>query len=142
MAAPGDICAAGSAGEMQSGRGDAAGDDDGAARGAGEDGAGAARGAGEANARRPGGTYSAGAGTRGGTTGSSGASVEAPVVSVDDPESPGRVPAGKSLCCGPIGSGTVSEASRNSKVAGERGPSRSAKGKAVSSKMTCLEMMM
>ena len=162
MAAPGDICAAGSAGEMQSGRGDAAGDDDGAARGAGrgveaargaergveaargtgEDGVVAVRGAGEDSARRPGGTYSAGAGTRGGTTGSSGASVEAPVVSVDDPESPGRVPAGKSLCCGPIGSGTVSEASRNSKVAGERGPSRSAKGKAVSSKMTCLEMMM
>ena len=42
MAAPRDICAAGSAGEMQSGG--AAGDDNGAA---GEDGTGAARGSGE-----------------------------------------------------------------------------------------------
>jgi hypothetical protein len=65
-----------------------------------------------------------------------------PVVAADDPWSPGRIPAGKNLCCGPIGSDTVSGVSRNSKAAGERGPSRSAKGKAVSSKMTCLEMMM
>ena len=42
VAAPGDLCAARSAGEMQSGG--AAGDDNGAA---GEDGIGAARGAGE-----------------------------------------------------------------------------------------------
>jgi hypothetical protein len=64
------------------------------------------------------------------------------MVAIDDPGSPGRIPAGKTLCCGPIGSGTVSGVSRNLKAVGEHGPSRSAKGKAASSKMTCLEMMM
>jgi hypothetical protein len=141
VAAPGDICAAQSTGKMQSGREDATGDDDGATRGAGR-GVDAARGTGEVSTRRPGGTCSTGAGTRGGTTGSLGASAEVPVVAVDDPGLPGRIPAGKSLCCGAIGSDTMSGVSRNSKAAGERGPSRSAKGKAASSKMTCLEMMM
>jgi hypothetical protein len=50
----------------------------------------------EVRQRRPGGMYSAGVDTRGGT-----------VVSADTPRSPGRVPVGKSLCCGPIGSSTV-----------------------------------
>ena len=50
-------------------------------------------------------------------------------------------PAGKNLCGDPIGASTVSDASRNSRVAGVEGSSRSAKGKAVSSKMTCLEMI-
>jgi hypothetical protein len=50
-------------------------------------------------------------------------------------------PAGKNLCGDPIGASTVSDASRNSRVAGVEGPSRSAKGKAVSSKMMCLEMI-
>jgi hypothetical protein len=54
---------------------------------------------------------------------------------------PGDGPAGNSLCGDPIGASTVSDASRNSRVAGVEGPSRSAKGKAVSSKMTCLEMI-
>jgi len=39
------------------------------------------------------------------------------------------------------GSGTTSIASRNSKSAGKLGPWRSAKGKVVSSKRTCREMM-
>jgi hypothetical protein len=50
-------------------------------------------------------------------------------------------PADKNLCGDPIGASTVSDASKNSRVAGVEGPSRSAKGKAVSSKMTCLEMI-
>jgi hypothetical protein len=49
--------------------------------------------------------------------------------------------AGKNLCGDPIGASTVSGVSRNSRVAGVEGPSRSVKGKAVSSKMTCLEMI-
>jgi hypothetical protein len=44
---------------------------------------------------------------------------------------PGDGPAGKSLCGDPIGASTVSDASRNSRVAGVEGPSLSAKGKAV-----------
>jgi hypothetical protein len=54
---------------------------------------------------------------------------------------PGEGSAGKSLCGDPIGASTVSDASRNSRVAGVEGSSRSVKGKAVSSKMTCLEMI-
>jgi hypothetical protein len=54
---------------------------------------------------------------------------------------PGEGPAGKSLCGDPIGASIVSDASRNSRVAGVEGSSRSAKGKTVSSKMTCLEMI-
>jgi hypothetical protein len=54
---------------------------------------------------------------------------------------PGEGPAGKSLCGDLIGASTVSDASRNSRVAGVEGPSRSAKVKAVSSKMMCLEMI-
>jgi hypothetical protein len=50
-------------------------------------------------------------------------------------------PAGKNLCGDPIGASTVSDASKNSWVAGVEGPSRSAKGKAVSSKVTCLEII-
>jgi hypothetical protein len=50
-------------------------------------------------------------------------------------------PADKNLCSDPIGASTVSDASKNSRVAGVEGPSRSVKGKAVSSKMTCLEMI-
>jgi hypothetical protein len=56
-------------------------------------------------------------------------------------EAPEDGPVGKNLCGDPIGASTVSDASRNSRVAGVKGPSRSAKGKAVSSKMTCLEMI-
>ena len=52
-----------------------------------------------------------------------------------------RGPIGETLCGDPIGTGTTSVAFKNSKFAPWRGPSRSAKGKAVSSKMTCLEMM-
>jgi hypothetical protein len=89
-----------------------------AARGAGETacgaGDGAARGAGEEV-----------------IGGASGAQVEA----LEDG------PAGKNLCGDPIGASTVSDASKNSWVAGVEGPSRSAKGKAVSSKVTCLEII-
>jgi hypothetical protein len=88
VAAPGDICASRSVGEMHSGREDAAGDDDGAACGAGR-GVDAARGTREVATCRPGGTCSTGTGTRGGTTGSLGASTEVPVVAVDNPGSPG-----------------------------------------------------
>jgi hypothetical protein len=56
-------------------------------------------------------------------------------------EAPKDGPADKNLCGDPIGASTVSDASRNSRVIGVEGPSRSAKGKAVSSKMTCLEMI-
>jgi hypothetical protein len=56
-------------------------------------------------------------------------------------EAPEDGPVGKNLCGDLIGASTVSDASRNSRVAGVEGPSRSAKGKAVSSKMTCLEMI-
>jgi hypothetical protein len=56
-------------------------------------------------------------------------------------EAPEDGPAGKNLCGDPIGASTVSDASRNSRVAGVEGSSRSAKGKTVSSKMTCLEMI-
>jgi hypothetical protein len=56
-------------------------------------------------------------------------------------EAPEDGPAGKNLCGDPIGVSTVSDASRNSRVTGVEGSSRSAKGKAVSSKMTCLEMI-
>jgi hypothetical protein len=56
-------------------------------------------------------------------------------------EAPEDGPAGKNLCGDPIGASTVSDASRNSRVASVERPSRSAKGKAVSSKMTCLEMI-
>jgi hypothetical protein len=102
-----------------------AGEEDGvAARGAGECGAedGAARGAGNGAARGAGEEVVGGA---------SDAHVEAP----EDG------PAGKNLCGDPIGASTVSDASKNSRVAGVEGPSRSAKGKAVSSKMTCLKMI-
>jgi hypothetical protein len=55
----------------------------------------------------------------------------------------GGVPVGKYLCNDPIGAGTASvvSSSRNSRSAGVLGPWRSAKGKAISSKMTCQEMM-
>jgi hypothetical protein len=100
-----------------------------AARGVGELGAGdgAARGVGDGAARGAGDGAPRGAGEEvvGGATGAW----------------PGDGPAGKSLCGDPIGASTVSDASRNSRVAGVEGPSRSAKGKAVSSKMTCLEMI-
>jgi hypothetical protein len=56
-------------------------------------------------------------------------------------EAPEDGPAGKNLCGDPIGASTVSDASKNSRVAGVEGSSRSAKGKTVSSKMTCLEMI-
>jgi hypothetical protein len=56
-------------------------------------------------------------------------------------EAPEDGPAGKNLCGDPIGASIVSDASRNSRVVGVEGSSRSAKGKAVSSKMTCLEMI-
>jgi hypothetical protein len=56
-------------------------------------------------------------------------------------EVPEDGPAGKNLCGDPIGASTVSDACRNSRVVGVEGLSRSAKGKAVSSKMTCLEMI-
>jgi hypothetical protein len=54
---------------------------------------------------------------------------------------PGDGPASKSLCGDSIGASTVSDASRNSRVTGVEGSSHSAKGKAVLSKMTCLEMI-
>jgi hypothetical protein len=50
-------------------------------------------------------------------------------------------PADKNLCGDQIGASTVSDASKNLRVAGVEGSSRSAKGKTVSSKMTCLEMI-
>jgi hypothetical protein len=50
-------------------------------------------------------------------------------------------PTGKNLCGDPIGASTVSDASKNSRVAGVEGSSRSAKGKSVSSKMMYLEMI-
>jgi hypothetical protein len=96
-----------------------------AARGAGEEDSVAARGAGEA---------ACGAGEEvigEGRGDASGAQVEAPKDG----------PADKNLCGDPIGASTVSDASKNSRVAGVEGSSRSAKGKAVSSKMTCLEMI-
>jgi hypothetical protein len=46
-------------------------------------------------------------------------------------EAPKDGPAGKNLCGDPIGASTVLIASRNSRVVGVEGPSRSAKGKAV-----------
>jgi hypothetical protein len=50
-------------------------------------------------------------------------------------------PVDKNLCGDTIGASTVSDASKNSRVVGVEGPSYSAKGKAVSSKMMCLEMI-
>jgi hypothetical protein len=98
-----------------------------ATRGAGEEDDVAARGAGECGAE-DGAAHGAGEEVIGGA---SGAQVEAP----EDG------PAGKNLCGDPIGVSTVSDASRNSRVTGVEGPSHSAKGKVVSSKMTCLEMI-
>jgi hypothetical protein len=101
-----------------------------AARGAGD---GAARGAGEeavVEGRRDA-FGSRVLGAPGGARGAPTASVEAPK---DDP-------ADKNLCGDSIGASTVSDASKNSRVVGVEGSSRSAKGKAVSSKMTCLEMI-
>jgi hypothetical protein len=98
-----------------------------AAHGASEEDGVAARGAGECSVE-DGAARDTGEEIIGGT---SGAQVEAP----EDG------PAGKNLCGDPIGVSTVSDASKNSRVAGVEGPSRSAKGKAVSSKMTCLEMI-
>jgi hypothetical protein len=106
-----------------------------AARGASEEDGVAARGAGECGAE-DGAACGAGDGAACDTGeevvgGTSGAQVEAPKDG----------PAGKNLCGDPIGASTVSDASKNLRVAGVEGPSRSAKGKAVSSKMTCLEMI-
>jgi hypothetical protein len=56
-------------------------------------------------------------------------------------EAPEDGPADKNLCGDPIGASTMSDAPKNSRVTGVEGPSRSTKGKAVSSKMTCLEMI-
>jgi hypothetical protein len=104
-----------------------------AARGAGEEDGFAARGAGEAacgagdGVARGVGEEVVGEGRRD----ASGAQVEAP----EDG------PVDKNLCVDPIGVSTVSDASKNLRVAGVEGPSHSAKGKAVSSKMTCLEMI-
>jgi hypothetical protein len=67
-----------------------------------------------------------------------GATGGAPTAGVEAPEDG---PADKNLCGDPIGASTVSDASKNSRVAGVEGPSRSAKGKTISSKMTCLEMI-
>ena len=124
--------AARGAGELDAGDGAARGAGDGAARGAGDEaargvGGEAARGAGDGAARGAGDGAARGAGEEvvGGATGAQ----------------PGEGPAGKSLCGDPIGAGTVSDESKNSRVAGVEGPSRSAKGKEVSSKMTCLEMI-
>jgi hypothetical protein len=122
-----------------------------AARGAGERDVGdgiASRGAGEA-ARGAGDGAARGAGEevvvegRRDTSGSQvlgalGGARGAPTAGVEVPEDG---PANKNLCGDPIGASTVSDASKNSRVAGVEGPSRSAKGKAVSSKMTCLEMI-
>jgi hypothetical protein len=98
-----------------------------AACGTGEEDGVAARGAGGLGAE-DGAAHGAGEEVVGGA---SGAQVEAPKDGL----------AGKNLCGDPIGACTVSDASRNLRVAGVEGPSRSAKGKAVSSKMTCLEMI-
>jgi hypothetical protein len=98
-----------------------------AARGAGEEDGVAARGAGEtACGAGDGAVRGAGEEVVGGA---SGAQVEA----LEDG------PADKNLCGDPIGASTVSDVSKNSRVADVEGPSRSAKGNAVSSKMTCLE---
>jgi hypothetical protein len=95
-----------------------------AARGAGD---GATRGAGDRAARGTGDGATRGAGEE--------------VVGGAPGAQSGDGPVGKSLCGDPIGAITVSDVSRNSRVAGGEGPSRSAKGKAVSSKMMCLEMI-
>jgi hypothetical protein len=100
-----------------------------ATRGAGEEDGVAARGAGE-TACDAGDGAARGAGEEV-VGGASDAQVEAP----EDG------PADKNLCGDPIGASTVSDASKNSRVAGVEGPSHSAKGKTVSSKMTCLEMI-
>jgi hypothetical protein len=99
-------------------------------RGAGEEDGVATRGAGDGAACGVGDRAARGAGEEvvGGT---SDAQVEA---SEDGP-------ADKNLCGDLIRPSTISDASKNSRVAGVDGPSRSAKGKAVSSKMTCLEMI-
>jgi hypothetical protein len=93
-----------------------------AARGAGEEDGVAACGAGDGAARGAGEEVIAE-----GRGDASGAQVEAPKDG----------PADKNLCGDPIGASTVSNASKNSRVAGVEGPSCSAKGNAVSSKMTC-----
>jgi hypothetical protein len=62
----------------------------------------------------------------------------APTAGVEAPEGG---PADKNLCGDPKGASTVSDASKNSRVVRVEGPSRLAKGNAVSSKMTCLEMI-
>jgi hypothetical protein len=98
-----------------------------AARGAGEEDSVATRGAGGLGAE-DGAARGAGEEVVGGASGA-------------QAEAPEDGPAGKNLCGDPIGASTVSDASRNSRVAGVEGSSRSAKGKAVSSKMTCLGMI-
>jgi hypothetical protein len=98
-----------------------------AACGAGEEAGVATRGAGDGVARGAGDGATRGAGEE--------------VVGGATSAQPGEGPAGKSLWGDPIGASTVSDASRNSRVVGVEGPSRSAKGKVVSSKMTCLEMI-
>ena len=108
-----------------------------AARGAGDEGDGAARGTGEeavVEGRRAGARIASGSQVLGAPGGARGA----PTAGVEAPED---VPAGKNLCGDPIGVSTASDSSKNSRVAGVEGPSRSAKGKAVSSKMTCREMI-
>ena len=118
------------------GEGDAG--EDVAARGVDDEGVEAARGTGVVAALGVGGC-STGAGSSFGSEvlGTPWEAPEAPAAAV----APEVVPAGKNLCGGQIGASTTSESSRNSKVALVEGPSRSAKGKAVSSKMTCLEMI-
>jgi hypothetical protein len=122
-------------GEAVAARGAGEGDagDGVAARGAGDEGDGAARGTGE-EAVVEGRRIASGSqvlGAPGGARGAPTAGVEA----LED------VPANKNLCGDPIGASTMSDASKNSRVAGVEGPSRSVKGKAVSSKMTCHEMI-
>lgn len=76
-----------------------------------------------------------------GGRGAPGIGTEVPARALVAPEALEVVPANKNLCNGPIGTGTTSIASRNSKSSSKGGPWRSAKGKVVSSKMTCREMM-
>jgi hypothetical protein len=103
-----------------------------AARGVGEEAGVAARGAGG---------LGAGDGAVRGTGGGAARGAGAEIVGGATGAQPGDGHAGKSLCGDPIGASTVSDASRNSRIAGVEGSSRSVKGKTVSSKMTCLEMI-
>ena len=99
-----------------------------AARGAGEEDSVATRGAGEA-------ACGAGDGAaRGADDGAARGAGEEVVgegrgdASSAQVEAPEDGPADKNLCGDPIGASTVSDASKNSRVAGVEGPSRSAKG--------------